>query len=60
MLSKYDLLCGLLEGPVLPRTGRPILREIDLTSFVTAAIKLTLKLESDAEPTDQLKRVISL
>lgn len=57
MLAKYDLLCGLKEGSVLPRTGRPILRDIDLTSFVTAVIKLTLKLESEAEPTDQLKRV---
>ncbi len=57
MLAKYDLLCGIKEGPVLPRIGKPILRDIDLSSFVTAAIKLTLKMEADTEPTDQLKRV---
>lgn len=57
MLSKYDLLCGLKEGPVLPKIGKPILRDIDLNSFVTAAIKVNLKLEAEVEPTDQLKRV---
>lgn len=56
MLGKYDLLCGLKEGVVLPRTGTPILTHIDLENFVTAAIKLTTKVETDAEPTDRLKR----
>ncbi|CAL8114258.1 unnamed protein product [Orchesella dallaii] len=58
MLGKYDLLCGLKEGPVLPGMGRNILRGIDLSNFVTAAIKLTLKYESDTEPADQLKREV--
>ncbi|CAL8114294.1 unnamed protein product [Orchesella dallaii] len=58
MLGKYDLLCGLKEGPVLPGMGRNILREIDLPNFVTAAIKLTQKYENDTEPADQLKREV--
>ncbi|XP_035714842.1 neuroligin-4, X-linked-like isoform X2 [Folsomia candida] len=58
MLAKYDILCGLKEGPVLPLVGRHTLNNINLDRFITAVIKLTMKMESGSEPTEQVKKVI--
>lgn len=57
MLAKYDILCGLKEGPVLPLVGRHTLNNINLDRFITAVIKLTMKMESGSEPTEQVKKV---
>jgi hypothetical protein len=57
MLGKYDVLCGLKEGPVLPLVGRQLFNNIDMDRFVTAVIKLTMRMEGGSEPTAEAKRV---
>ena len=57
LLGRYDLLCGLREGPVLPMVGRPPWQSFDLDQFVTAVIKLTLRMEPSSEPTKEVKQV---
>lgn len=59
MLSRYDILCGLGEGPVLPNIGKSVQfwQNLDLDRFVTAAIKLALDMDFGSEPTFNLKQV---
>ncbi|CAG7786510.1 unnamed protein product [Allacma fusca] len=56
ILGRYDLLCGLRSGPTLPRTGGPPWQSFTLERFVTAVIKLTLRMEPSSEPTAEVKK----
>jgi len=57
-LGRYDLLCGLAEGTILPSLGQPSLwQNLNLDAFVTAVLKLALQLEPDTEPSNMLKEV---
>jgi len=57
MLGKFDILCGVKEGPVLPKVGRQLFNNIDMDRFVTAVIKLTMRMEAGSEPTPEVKKV---
>jgi len=59
LLGRYDILCGLAEGTILPDIGQPtsLWQNLDLDTFVTAVLKLALQLEPGTEPKDPLKDV---
>ena len=57
VLGRYDVLCGLGHGSVLPNIGKVFWQNIDLDAFSSAAIKLALKMEPGTEPAESLKDV---
>lgn len=61
LLSRYDILCGLAEGTILPNIGQPsVWQTVKLDSFVTAVLKLALQLEPDVDPPELLQDVTNL